>query len=207
MTKQGNFYEDDENPEDVQRAFDEGEPVVTGNPHVVTPSPWIMSLDVDRLRVGLQASLGTGHEVEQILCEGLRYKRSPGGPDDPNGGGYLIGTETLPDIAALARHRLGRVEQLLAAVLGFEADDNGHFDVGEYDAETLAIAAHQRLYDYREENPQLADFSDQLLRSSLGTPEALRIQAQTPRHVLNKIKARVQELEAVRAAEKTSDDT
>lgn len=45
-------------------------------------------------------------QVEDVLAEGLGYERSDGGPDDPNGGGYLTGDHTALTLAMEARTRL-----------------------------------------------------------------------------------------------------
>jgi hypothetical protein len=152
---------------------------------------WLDERSEDDLRYLVRGWCQEAANAEEVLCDGLRIPKSDGGPDDPNGGGYLTGDDTVVSLAMRARNRLRRVEQLLAEVLGFEPDDNGHYDVKEYDAETLAIEASQRLWRYREKDPKIAEFSDLMLRSSLGTPEALRIRAQTPRHLAEEILKRV----------------
>ena len=44
--------------------------------------------------------------VEDTLAEGLGYARSEGGPEDPNGGGFITGEHTPGSLALEARRRL-----------------------------------------------------------------------------------------------------
>lgn len=69
-------------------------------------SDWINSLSVDELRWKLTAALSELMEVEETLAEGLGYPRSDGGPDDPNGGGYVTGEHTSASLALEAKRSL-----------------------------------------------------------------------------------------------------
>jgi uncharacterized protein (DUF433 family) len=72
----------------------------------VTGTAWIDTLSVDDLKHKLTGALNEIHDVEELLCEGLRYRKSDGGPDDPNGGGYITGEHTAIDLATEARQKL-----------------------------------------------------------------------------------------------------
>jgi hypothetical protein len=178
------FYEDDEQLADVERAYAEGEPVVTHRPFselrnvieadpsraarldeqraqvneryysAVPPSPYILALDISDLRFKLQAHWAQNMRIEQILAEALGFEKSDGGPDDPNGGNYVL---------------------------------------GEWDAETLAMEAASRLDSFKNKDPDYAHFLDLLSKSSIGGPDALRIRAQTPHHVVEEILRRISE--------------
>jgi len=56
-----------------------------------------------------QALMGCFEElvlVEETLAEALGYERSEGGPDDPNGGGFILGDHTPGSLALEAKRRL-----------------------------------------------------------------------------------------------------
>ena len=44
--------------------------------------------------------------IEETLAESLGYPRSDGGPDDPNGGGFITGEHTAASLALEAKRRL-----------------------------------------------------------------------------------------------------
>ncbi len=71
---------------------------------------WIGRLSVDDLRYKLRGALSELVLVEDTLAGALGYPRSDGGPDDPNGGGYVIGEHTAVTLAAEAGHALARAE-------------------------------------------------------------------------------------------------
>jgi len=77
-------------------------------PDRTTGSAWIDTLPVDTLRHQLTAALAELHRVEETLAYALGYPRSEGGPDDPHGGGYVIGDHTAVSLAAEVATVLGR---------------------------------------------------------------------------------------------------
>jgi transcriptional regulator with XRE-family HTH domain len=58
----------------------------------------------ERVYEALMACFRELAQVEDVLAEGLGYERSEGGPDDPNGGGYLTGDHTALTLAMEARN-------------------------------------------------------------------------------------------------------
>lgn len=71
---------------------------------------WIGGLSVDDLRHKLRGALNELVLVEDTLAGALGYLRSDGGPDDPNGGGYVTGEHTAVSLATEAGNALARVE-------------------------------------------------------------------------------------------------
>lgn len=71
---------------------------------------WIGRLSRDGLRRRLYGALRELALVEDTLAGALGYPRSDGGPDDPNGGGYITGEHTAVSLAAQAGNTLASVE-------------------------------------------------------------------------------------------------
>lgn len=72
-----------------------------------------------RVRAALVAALTEQNAIEDLLAEALGYQRSDGGPDDPNGGGFVIGDHTAYTLAveaASALKGLGYRRQCTGAV-------------------------------------------------------------------------------------------
>lgn len=60
----------------------------------------------DRLYEALMGSFEEFLFIEETLAEALGYERSEGGPDDPNGSGFLLGDHTPASLALEAAKRL-----------------------------------------------------------------------------------------------------
>lgn len=67
--------------------------------HIATMTP-------GDLRWHLHAAWSERMTVEELLCEALGYIKSDGGPDDPNGGGYITGEGDVVTIAMEAARKL-----------------------------------------------------------------------------------------------------
>lgn len=68
-------------------------------------SEWVEEMAPDRARMMLRGALAELATVEDILAETLGYPRGDGGPDDPTGGGWIIGEHTAVSLAMEARAR------------------------------------------------------------------------------------------------------
>lgn len=69
-------------------------------------SEWIEDLAPDRARMMLRGALSELSTVESILAEALGYQPGDGGPDDPTGGGWVIGDHTAVSLAMQVREHL-----------------------------------------------------------------------------------------------------
>lgn len=67
---------------------------------------WFAARTEAEIRHMLRDTLSELTQIENILAGALEFHRSPGGPDDPNGGGYIIGDHTAVTLAMFARDRL-----------------------------------------------------------------------------------------------------
>lgn len=68
-------------------------------------SEWVEEMAPDRARMMLRGALSELATVENVLAETLGYQRGDGGPDDPTGGGWIIGEHTAVSLAMEARAR------------------------------------------------------------------------------------------------------
>lgn len=154
------FYEEDEDPADIMKAFDDGEKGTTiGHrpfsnlrnaidadvartarlaeqrakfaDHIIEMADkhncdtcgtdgvlcatcpdralfgsFIAGLSTRELRRHLKAAWSERMTVEELLCEALGYIKSDGGPDDPNGGGYITGEGDVVTVAMEAARKL-----------------------------------------------------------------------------------------------------
>lgn len=71
----------------------------------MTEKSWIEQLDTDQLRHNLKGALTELMLIEEAMAEALEYPRSDGGPDDPNGGGFITGEHTALTLAMEAARK------------------------------------------------------------------------------------------------------
>lgn len=64
------------------------------------------SQEPERVREALMGCFRELVFIEETLAEALGYERSSGGPDDPNGGGFILGDHTAASLAMEAKQRL-----------------------------------------------------------------------------------------------------
>lgn len=60
----------------------------------------------EHVRLALHRAFTELAEIEDVLAPALGYSRSPGGPDDPNGGGWVTGEATPLTLAMEAARKL-----------------------------------------------------------------------------------------------------
>jgi hypothetical protein len=105
----------------------------------------------ERVRAALMNMFTVDAGITEVLAEALGYPRSEGGPNDPNGGGYVLGDHTSLTLAAKA----GRALRQYQARINASAAPDPSIGIAEY-LETLA--GYERPYtpeDLRQEAAEL----------------------------------------------------
>jgi transcriptional regulator with XRE-family HTH domain len=101
----------------------------------------------DRLYEVLMGCLSELHFIEETLADALGYHRSHGGPDDPNGGGYVIGDHTAPSLAREAVARMRRLnvsapENIEKEVVTWTVEDLDRCEHGRHSIDSCVACPH-----------------------------------------------------------------